>query len=375
MREQTSSRLPRLAALLLITPTLALPQGNVVGSTVADAPIPWITVNPSGVAETHSPQVITTEGHRTTISQPPSALVSTATYTISPNGRASTYTGLAPIASATGSSGEGGAFLACANTVGVDEPFCLPRRGSTLLTGGTYYITWAPSYFPSSEFVNLQISLADQYNANASMGSIVATPLLSASGYYPLHVPDNFLESIEGSPSSTTITLSLAYAENDTPDPNDVVTVVGPTVYIARRPADSVQKSSGGGGVNVIAIAVPVIIVVLLLAFIGYCFVKWRKTGSVPFVGAVMKRRSTGYGVGKSRSQRVGRVDNSVAQPGDRGPYTGGAGLDKETAVEGGAVELTDRDSWGSPTSSKGRNLFREEVERQEREAAASGKK
>ncbi|KAK3987115.1 hypothetical protein QBC44DRAFT_128853 [Cladorrhinum sp. PSN332] len=361
------SLLRQLAAILLLTPsTLALPQGNaILGSTVADAPVPWITVNPSGEAETRSPKVITTEGHRTTISQPPSALVSTATYTISPNGRASTYTGLAPIASATSPSGVGGAFLACSNMVGVDEPFCLPKRGSTLYTGGTYYITWAPAYFPSSEYLTLHIAL------NSSVGSIVTPSVLSASGFYALPIPSGFLANLDGPPGPVSVTFSLSYSDNDSPDPNDVITITGPTVFIASSP----REKKSGGGVNIIAIAVPVIIVSLLLALLGFCFVKWKRTGSVPFVGGAMRRRSTGYGVGKSRSQRVGG-DNAgvVAPPGDRGPYAGGNGLDKETAVEGG-VELTDRDSWGSPTSSKGRNLFREEVERQEREGRESGKK
>lgn len=150
--------LRHLAVGLLFTsasPALALPQVGGAGTTVADAPVPWVTVNPAGEAETHSPQVITTEGHRSTISQPPSALLSTATYTISPNGRASTYTGLAPVASATGSGNSAaGVFLACSNTVGVDEPFCLPRRGSTLHPGQTYY---SSSLLPSQP-VFLQVN-------------------------------------------------------------------------------------------------------------------------------------------------------------------------------------------------------------------------
>lgn len=116
---------------------LALPQA---GSTVVGAPRPWVTVDPSGVASTVTPAVITTQGHRATVLEAPSSLISTATYTVSPDGRLSTYTGLPPVAEATGSS-EAGVFLACGseNNVGPDEPFCQPKRGSTLQPGRTYY--------------------------------------------------------------------------------------------------------------------------------------------------------------------------------------------------------------------------------------------
>ena len=116
---------------------LALPQA---GITVSAAPPAWVTVDPSGVASTVTPAVITTEGQRATVLEPPASLLSTATYTLSPNGHASTYTGLAPVASATGAN-DAGVFLACTTNQGIDEPFCLPKSGSTLHPGHTYYST------------------------------------------------------------------------------------------------------------------------------------------------------------------------------------------------------------------------------------------
>ncbi|KAK4222039.1 hypothetical protein QBC38DRAFT_490795 [Podospora fimiseda] len=365
-----NTMLLHLPTLLLIPPSLSLPQQQTF-TTIPNAPLPWITINPSGSAQTHSPKVITTEGHLTTISQPPSFLLSTATYTLSPDGtNPSTYIGLPPIASATGEAGTGGAFLACSNTVGLDEPFCLPKRGSTLYPGNTYYITWAPAYFPSSPYLTLHITLNSLSSGSVSgtTGQIISSSLPSSSGYYPLPIPSDFLTNLNT--TSASITLSLSYSDESTPnEPNDIITIPGPTVFIS-SPLPKEKESSKG--INIIAIAVPLIIVLLLLALLGFCFIKWRKTGQIPFVGAVVKRTrraSTGYGIGKSKSQRIGNAGVTAA-PGDRGPYNtaGGRGLDKETAVEGG-VELTDRDSWGSPTSPKGRNVFREEVERQEREA------
>ncbi|KAK4466828.1 hypothetical protein QBC42DRAFT_165854 [Cladorrhinum samala] len=393
--------------LTSVSPSLALPQAGGAGTTVADAPVPWVTINPAGEAETRSPQVITTEGHRSTISQPPSALLSTATYIISPDGRASTYTGLAPVASATGSGdSQAGMFLTCSNTVGLDEPFCLPKRGSTLHPGRTYYITWAPSYFPSSKHVTLSISSppasdSSSSSSSPSSGGVQGTAevVLSASGFYAWHIPADYLNSSPSS-SSVSVQLSLAYEDDSSSSSSpssanqnlSLIVVPGPTVFITAAPTASGSSSDDDDGINVIAIAVPIIIVVLLLALLGFCFVKWKRTGRVPLIGAVMSsgsrmgRRmssrsfSAGYGVGKSKSQRTGTASGTTAvEPGDdRGPY--GVGRDDKSETDigggGGGVELTDRDSWGtrrSPTSpsSKGRNVFREELERQAREEEA----
>jgi hypothetical protein len=126
---------------------LALPQA---GGTVDPSPLVWVTVDASGSASTISPAVITTEGHKATVSPAPSNLRTTAIYTLSPDGRASTYTGVAPVASATGTGDSlDGVFPACNSNadVGPVEPFCLPKAGSELHPGKTYYST---PPFPSS---------------------------------------------------------------------------------------------------------------------------------------------------------------------------------------------------------------------------------
>jgi hypothetical protein len=73
----------------------------------------------------------------------------------------------------------------------------------------------------------------------------------------------------------------------------------------------------------------------------------------VPILGALGSRKTgggEGYGIGQSRSQRAGET----------------VGTDRK--VNAGGVELTDRDSWSPTGSPQGRNVFREEVSRQERE-------
>ena len=170
-------------AASLLQPALPLPQ---VGITVAAAPIAWVTVDASGSAQTVTPAVITTEGHLATVSNAPATLVSTATYTLSPSGRASTYTGLAPVASATGTGGSlAGVFPACDGNanVGPIEPFCLPKAGSELHPGTTYY----SSHPNPPPFLNKLCRLTD-FPAKSNLVPILLLPAIP-----PPHPPRQLL--------------------------------------------------------------------------------------------------------------------------------------------------------------------------------------
>lgn len=126
-----------LAALFGCQRALALPQAH---ETVQPAPSPWVTVNGAGVGLTLTPHLITADGATSTQNPPPPSLTSQATYTVSPNGRVSTYTGIAPVATATATGGNSaGAFLACTQYRSAIAPFCQPYSGAILYQGFTYY--------------------------------------------------------------------------------------------------------------------------------------------------------------------------------------------------------------------------------------------
>ncbi|KAK0670185.1 hypothetical protein QBC41DRAFT_390165 [Cercophora samala] len=351
--------LATIASSLFLLPAFSLPQA---GSVPDAAPLPWVTINPQGDAETITPKVITTEGHRATLSNPPAHLISTATYTLSPDGRLSTYTGLAPVATAPTNpddDDESAAFLACQSDKGHDEPFCLPRRGSSLIVGRTYYITWSPSYFsPQSTLLTLHIffSSSSQQQQQQQQQGIKLTPLpISASvGFYAWTIPPNF-------PTTAPISFALQHNDTTTEEAHDIITVSGPTVNVLSSEPDPAPPSSGGGnGTNILAIVLPIVIVAVLVGLAGFCFLTYRRKGRWPVVGGLVsgKRGPTGGGYTGQGGRRVQEGAGGVVVTGDN---------KSETNI---GVELTDRDSW-SPTSpnspSRGRNVFREEVERQER--------
>ncbi|KAK0628744.1 hypothetical protein B0T17DRAFT_614621 [Bombardia bombarda] len=337
-------------------PALALampqPQPQVQkGVTSVVAPSPWVTVDPTGNAQTIVPVPTTVNGALTTISAPPDYLLSTSTYTLAPTGRPSvTSTGLAPVAQPTGTTA-GGAFLKCAVYQAVSRPFCSPQSGTTLHVGSTYYVTWNPDYF-----------------------GIPNTTFPASQGFYVWRIESNLLSSLgANAPSSITATVALAEDDPDTPD-DDIIPVLGPTVYISNSPApapapaassDQDDDDDDDSHVNIAAIVIPVIIAAAILALAAFCLISWRRNGVVPIIGKLNSKRSSGYGVRQGRSERVGAAVPVV------GAGAGVVSNDKQ------GIQLTDRESWsptrpghtrfGSDAEGQGRtNLFREEIQRQD---------
>lgn len=379
------------ASLLLAGAASALPaaEAHVVQLQQREvahaAPSPWVTVDASGDATTITPTVTTINGAATTLSPPPESLTKTGTYTLAPASAAvTTSTGLPPVATASSSNGDG-AFLACTTYQGADAPFCQPKSGSQLKPGNTYYgepspypfqilippkspdltmsslraVTWSETYFS-----NTSTSLEIQATYHDGSGKGFTSPrMLASRGFYVWDIASDFLTNRDPAVSSLNVSLSLAYFQDLYG--NDVEEVPGPTVVVTSTPFED----SGGKGddkPNVAAIAVPIVVIIVFLALAGLCVWSWRRNGTVPVLGA-LKRRSTGggegYGIRQSRAQRVGGGGGA----GGGVPVVGG-GADKKAVP---SVELTDRDSWSpgtSPSGPGGRNVFREELQRQERE-------
>ncbi|KAK3350336.1 hypothetical protein B0T25DRAFT_459110 [Lasiosphaeria hispida] len=345
MVAKQSLRQLAVAVLLQCRPGLALPQGTEV---IQLPPSPWVTVDTAGGAFTYTPRIFTNNGALTTQFPVPDSLTASATYTISPGGRPSTYTGLAPVATATGAS-DAGSFLACQIYQGADAPFCQPRRGALLSPGQTYYVTWSLTHFADpSTLVEVQGTYENGEGFSSGMR------VMASTGFYAWEIPADFLSSRKR--SSLNVTLYLAQDDASTPAQNDITPIKGPTVFIT----DGTSFRSHHVP-NPVVIAVPVVLAVAVLLLGGFCFWSWRRHGTVPVVGALgkkMQRRSSGYGVRKSHAERTG------AAPGVGAGGLGGAGGVNSDKPNVG-IQLTDRDSWSPTGTGNSRNVFREELQRQ----------
>lgn len=369
----SSRRLLAAGALLLYLTaarkpfaSASMPNARRQAVTASPAPKPWITIGEDGAVRTVTPTVTTSaNGAVQTVDGAPSFLTAESTWIMSLSGVATT-TVLAPHPAPTfgGSDGQkGGAMMVCDNYYDGDKPFCVPRRGSLLNPGSTYYITWDPATFSDKDQkIKLEVIYDDK------RGEFISSSVNVSVGYYAWKLPDDLL-TINGK-TAMNASIKYIYKSQDSSDFNEI-RGNGPRVTITRDSMLPPASPSGTGGPLSLLIAVPVVFALLLALVGGYCCWSYRRKGVIPGAAAVarLRRRSAagggrgsqGYGVGQSRSERtvardVGPGDSFRAhqQPDDK---TGGPG-----------IQLTSRESWSptSPTSPSGRNVFREEIRRQE---------
>jgi hypothetical protein len=147
-------------------------------------------------------------------------------------------------------------------------------------------------------------------------------------------------------------------------------------VFIIPQPASNDSEPDGGGSdAKAVAIAVPAAIVLVLLLLLTVCCISYRRHGTLPLLRTLRRTSQlSGGGAAGRDGGREGRAGRSVSGrqwAGAGAAVRGGGGGDDKSEMDVG-IQLTDRDSW-SPTGRSaaagggGRNVFREEVERQAR--------
>ncbi|KAK1977740.1 hypothetical protein LZ30DRAFT_691925 [Colletotrichum cereale] len=314
-----------------------LPTGLVVAAAVtaalasshtADAAIhprqtnealrPWVTVAADGTSQTVTPTI---KDGKTTSAFPGSTTL--------------------PTADARGA----GTFLLCnqaAGSGGLDEPFCSPKVDSELEGGKTYWVTWDTALFPSPKTM-IQVQGDFGVTDTIEPGHGFTSLLLPASqGHFAWAAagydmaPDEALE----------VRLFLAVTAN-----NGTITGRhgGPRVRVVNNSHKDSGRLRRRRGPNVLAIVLPLVFGGLALAGIAW-FVWWygRRRG-------MFGSRGRGYGIGKSRGQRavdakIGLGDGAFSSP-DRG------------------VEMMPPPP--RPPRLSGGNVFRNELDRQERNERA----
>lgn len=221
-------------------------------------------------------------------------------------------------------------------------------------------VTWATSYFNPPD---LRIAFQALYPNDTGF----TTDFFPASvGFWAWTIPYDVFPSSDG--KNIHVSLSLVFDDTETRNPNDLRQLDGPEVIIAPESQSPHHDNGGGDKRYAVAIAVPIIVVIVLLGLGGFCFWSWRRHGVLPVVGS---RRSSG---GQSRAQGIGPGD-AVGGGGGRGIGRGGIGPGSHQSDKPGqtnfGIQLTDRDSWSPTTASGpggGRNVFREELRRQEQQ-------
>ncbi|KAL0935035.1 uncharacterized protein CTRU02_209626 [Colletotrichum truncatum] len=379
-------------ALLLLGGAAAAPAPAPTLVARADVLAPtaaWISVAKDGVPTTVTPVPTTISGTPTLASAAPNALTgSVFVITDYHLVKVTTSTGSPPVPTAKHKNGEG-AFAPCNNTDGDFAPFCDPAKDSVLYTDTTYYVTWDSSALIKGNQTDVRVKIKGKEVNGTTVGEVVFnkdtdSSQLAAYGYYAWTANSNLIPRGQ---SNTTIELLMQYTINGVAQKD----ITGPQVLVAKRPSFHPEGAKVPKGAE-LYIALPTVFGFLIICLIGGCL--WNRSTRKIGLGNIMSRSRHGYGVGKSRAQRLGqRVRKSVFRGGkDRGI----ALRTREISPDGYQyhdnpvdqhhdVGRPRRDSdalgslAGSPTEDRfhdrfqdtgvqGGNAFRDEMRRQERE-------
>ncbi|KAH9207300.1 hypothetical protein DL95DRAFT_346626 [Leptodontidium sp. 2 PMI_412] len=322
---------------------------------VSNAFNPWVSVDPSGVPiATYTPSLTTINGVETTLNAIPFSLTATgtATQTVSKSAETTPAT-------------SGGSFQECHNRDGKYAPFCSPTNGSDVNVDGKYYVTWDKDYFSQK---NASVNIVANYVNDTGHGPVAfkSDPVSVSDGYYVWTIQKDWLQDLK----TNNVTLFLnrinppAGAQGSLPGPTVRVKVYEKPIY--HQPPSEAPKG------QTLYIALPVVGAFIILFVVGGYFYnrRSRKIG----LGNVVGRRS-GYGTGKSRSQRMGlgKTSKGDIQLRDRELTADGQYRDSPAKVAmspGRETERRDSDGLGSltgsPTGMGGQNYFRDELRRQE---------
>ncbi|TWU70770.1 hypothetical protein ED733_000762 [Metarhizium rileyi] len=337
------------------------------------AAAPWVTVDDNGnPSKTFNPVLTTVSGTPSAVDAAPHDLTASV-YTITNHGHVSTSTGPPPNPTATNAASNEGFFSRCYNKNGPYAPLCRPSYNSTIYTGNTYYITWDPDYYNKSAatlnstyFISVRLDYLNTTSNEFMLLETVDRSVPAKWGYFPLAVEGKHLKN-QHKTNNITITLmghdvknSIAYNNKSTPLP----------VVVSNPPLDPTAPSNPPKG-RTLTIALPVTFGVIALLLLGGCL--WnRKTRTIQ-LGNIMSR-SRGYTGRKTRSHLLGRrrKDEPIHIQLDADPTFDYRDVPEAPGRDGHALDSLSgspvRGTFEEPGSTGGRNTFRDEVRRQQRE-------
>ncbi|KAK0753834.1 hypothetical protein B0T18DRAFT_424318 [Schizothecium vesticola] len=349
---------------------------------------PWVSVDESGTPKTITPFLTTISGTPTTISPAPFAVTATVSTQTRPDAKLTTTTGPGPAAPQATNPNGSGAFAICTNTdPSALAPFCSPENNATLHPGVTHYVTWNPTFFPVNTTVRVVGFYANSTSDPSSPDEAFSSNLLPAAwGFYQWPIAASLYTTPPHlHPSGVNITLRIAALP---PTGGPRAWLPGPTVLVAPKPTPPPQKTGPPTG-PALYIGLPCVLAFVVLMVGGTCW--WNRRERMIGVGNVMGRGRRGYGVGKSRRERVRKAGIKLEettrgaagyrdQPTAAAAPAGGDGWDDESwRREPIVVGVARRDSdalgslAGSPTKEDfprggggGNNVFRDELGRQQ---------
>lgn len=258
--------------IMAITPTV-IDAVTISASPVTNTPTVWVSLDNSGIPSLVTPTV--KDG--STISASP-----TPTDTSYP-----TPAAVPPVLRCFGDR------VPNSNSDTPGYPFCTALNGTEMLVGETYWLTWDPTYWGSTDITRVKIELI-AYPQSGSDDTLFETKYLSnADAYYPLTIESSFIKN--GGyfwVTITPLTTSTTNAKN-------IGTKNGPLLRAIQSKSDALknfEKVPSDNGLSISpskskinskaiapAVIVPVIVVIGIAIFVVWYLKKQKKTAIFGF--------------------------------------------------------------------------------------------
>ncbi|KAJ4297931.1 hypothetical protein N0V90_005830 [Kalmusia sp. IMI 367209] len=177
------------------------------------------------------------------------------------------------------------------------KPFCRPFDKSTLYVGRTYYVAWNPKFFDD---VNSTVQIKIQWANDSAVEAWSSDNIQNGWGNLAVKMDKELLQGY----SMYNLTFRILNFKGS--DPNAQAQAFdGPMFTLQNEPPRHLPPGSKNSiNKEGLLIGLPVGLGFVLVVVIGL-FIGMRKQRIIG-VGNIMGRRKRGYGVGKSKRQRLG---------------------------------------------------------------------
>lgn len=182
-------------------------------------------------------------------------------------------------------------------------PFCLPKDGADVVVDTTYYVTWNADFYPLNATITIELRYSDSLDGSSAYTSDKTD---NSYGYIPLHMRAEWLQN---KPNNT---LTLYIIELDSTLDRRASARQGPTITLHPKPVEH-YKPSPPAKFNKLALCIglPVSLIVVIVVVVTLAMSMRRDREGMSSL--LWGSRRKGYGIGKSRNQRVrdGRRESS----------------------------------------------------------------
>ena len=179
-------------------------------------------------------------------------------------------------------------------------PFCLPHDGADVFVDATYYVTWNADFYPLNATITIELRYSDSTEGDSAFTSARVD---NSYGYVPIHMSGEWLQG------KSQNALTLYIIELEPASDRRASAQQGPTITLHTKPMERYRHPPPLPFNKValyIGLPVSLGVVITVVAGLFFGMRESRRIG----IGNIMGSRGKGYGIRKSKFERLGQESN-----------------------------------------------------------------